>query len=128
MAHKASAFAGVFNPVQQDQSLVRTAIFLAYIGSVSEAVIVQTDAAGRPQALVTMSRSGVAPGGRVVVGFPSSREAWNNPVAVMLLIDTNQPPVVAALPVNSSGEPYTQAVGVRWNRSRAAYELISGGK
>ncbi len=63
-----------------------------------------------------------------MVGFPSSREAWNNPVAVMLLIDANQPPVVAALPVNSSGEPYTQAVGVRWNRSRAAYELISGGK
>jgi hypothetical protein len=128
IAHKASAFAGVFNPVQQDQSLVRTAIFLTYIGSVSEAVIVQADAAGQPQVLVTMSRSGVALGGRVVVGFPSSREAWNNPVAVMLLIDTNQPPVVAALPVNNSGEPYTQAVGVRWNRSRAAYELISGGK
>jgi hypothetical protein len=86
MAHKASAFAGVFNPVQQDQSLVRTAIFLTYIGSVSEAVIVQADAAGQPQVLVTMSRSGVAPGGRVVVGFPSSREAWNNPVAVMLLL------------------------------------------
>ena len=102
--------------------------YAGYVGSVSEAVIVQADAAGQPQVLVTMSRSGVAPGGRVVVGFPSSREAWNNPVAVMLLIDTNQPPVVAALPVNSSGEPYTQAVGVRWNRSRAAYELISGGK
>jgi hypothetical protein len=86
MAHKASAFAGVFNPVQQDQYLVRTAIFLTYIGSVSEAVIVQTDAAGRPQALVTMSRSGIAPGWRVVVGFPSSREAWNNPVAAMLLL------------------------------------------
>ncbi len=102
--------------------------YAGYVGSVSEAVIVQADAAGQPQVLVTMSRSGVALGGRVVVGFPSSREALNNPVAVMLLIDTNQPPVVAALPVNSSGEPYTQAVGVRWNRSRAAYELISGGK
>ncbi len=102
--------------------------YAGYVGSVSEAVIVQADAAGQPQVLVTMSRSGVALGGRVVVGFPSSREAWNNPVAVMLLIDANQPPVVAALPVNSSGEPYTSAVGVRWNRSRAAYELISGGK
>jgi hypothetical protein len=102
--------------------------YTGYIGSVSEAVIVQTDAAGRPQVLVSMSRSGIVIGQRMAFHFPPSNEAWNNPVAIMLLIETTQPPVVAALPINSSGEPYTNAAGVRWNRSRAAYEPITGGK
>lgn len=102
--------------------------YTSYIGSVSEAVIVQADAAGRPQTLVSMGRSGVTIGQRMAVGFPPSNDARNNPVAIMLLIETTQPPVIAVLPINSSGEPYTQAAGVRWNRSRAAYELITGGK
>jgi hypothetical protein len=102
--------------------------YTGYIGSISEAVIVQADAAGKPQTLVRLSRSGVMFGQRVAVSFPPSNDARNNPVAIMLLIETTQPPVVAALPINSSGEPYTQAAGVRWNRSRAAYELITGGK
>ncbi len=102
--------------------------YTGYIGSVSEAVIVQADAAGRPQVLVSLSRSGITIGQRGAISFPPSNDARNNPVAIMLLIDTTQPPTIAALPINSSGEPYTQAAGVRWNRSRAAYELISGGK
>lgn len=102
--------------------------YTAYIGSVSEAVIVQADAAGRPQTLVRLSRSGIVIGPRMAVRFPPSNEAWNNPVAIMLLIETTQPPVIAALPINSNGEPYTQAAGVRWNRRSAAYEVITGGK
>ncbi len=102
--------------------------YTGYIGSVSEAVIVQADTAGRPQVLVRLSRSGIMIGQQVATSFPPSNDARNNPAAIMLLIDTTQPPAIAALPINSSGEPYTQAAGVRWNRSRAAYELISGGK
>ncbi len=102
--------------------------YTGYIGSVSEAVIVQADTAGRPQVLVRLSRSGITIGQQGAISFPPSNDARNNPAAIMLLIDTTQPPAVAALPINSSGEPYTQAAGVRWNRSRAAYELISGGK
>lgn len=106
----------------------RRAEYAAYIGSVSEAVIVQADATGRPQILAALSRSGITLGNRLAVSFPPSSNAMNNPVAIMLLIGTAQPATVAALPINSSGEPYTQAAGVRWNRSLAAYELVSGGK
>ncbi|NWG19371.1 MAG: hypothetical protein HXY39_03505 [Chloroflexi bacterium] len=102
--------------------------YAAYIGAASEAVIVQADTTGRPQMLVMMNLAGIMFGKQLAVSFPPSSNATYNPVALMLLIGTAQPATVAVLPINSSGEPYTQAAGVRWNRSLGAYELISGGK
>lgn len=102
--------------------------YSAYIGSASEAVIVQADATGKPQVLVSMSRTGISLGNRVAVTFPPSSDAARNPVALMILVGAAQPATISALPINAGGEPYTQAAGVRWNRTLGAYEIITGGK
>ncbi len=79
--------------------------YTGYIGTATEAVIVQADDTGRPVVLVTMSPAGVAIGGMPVLSFDGARSA------IMVNINTAEPALVSTLVVDAAGEPYTQAVG-----------------
>jgi hypothetical protein len=94
--------------------------YASYRGSASEAVIVQADDAGRPQVLVAMSLDGITIGGRGVGGFSGG------PSAFMISVSAGEPPLVSALPINASGEPYTQPAAVRWNAAARTWELLPG--
>jgi hypothetical protein len=84
-------------------------------------VIVHAAADGRPQVQFVGTATQLVAGSTVLTSFDPARR----PAAFMFLVNPRGvPSLLDVLQVNASGEPYAQAIGIRWNTASQAYRIV----